>query len=119
MITCDKCRMENADDAQYCDECGTPLDSSEHPAAAPVVTSITTGQASTLSTLSIQGVGFDPTLAQNSVSLFLNGTALSTTLYTLSTGTATQLNITFLHATTQPLTGGVLSAVVTTRRLRS
>jgi len=37
MITCDKCRTENADDAQYCDECGTPLDSSEHPAAAPVV----------------------------------------------------------------------------------
>ncbi|HYX41610.1 MAG TPA: FHA domain-containing protein, partial [Pyrinomonadaceae bacterium] len=37
MITCDKCRMENTDDAQYCDECGTPLNGSEHPSAAPVV----------------------------------------------------------------------------------
>jgi hypothetical protein len=37
MITCDKCRTENADDAQYCDECGTPLGRFEQPSAAPVV----------------------------------------------------------------------------------
>lgn len=37
MITCDKCRMENTDDAQYCDECGTPLDHSQRPAGASVV----------------------------------------------------------------------------------
>ncbi len=37
MITCDKCRMENIDDAQYCDECGTPLDRRPRPSIAPVV----------------------------------------------------------------------------------
>jgi hypothetical protein len=37
MITCDKCRTENADDAQYCDECGAPLGRGQHPASSPVV----------------------------------------------------------------------------------
>lgn len=37
MIICDKCRMENADDAQYCDECGTPLNRSQRQAVAPLV----------------------------------------------------------------------------------
>jgi FHA domain/zinc-ribbon domain len=37
MVTCDKCRTENTDDAQYCDECGAPLSGSERPSPAPVV----------------------------------------------------------------------------------
>ena len=37
MITCDKCRTENADDAQYCDECGGPLGGSPRAVNAPVV----------------------------------------------------------------------------------
>jgi hypothetical protein len=37
MNTCDKCRTENADDAQYCDECGTALGSNARPAPPSVV----------------------------------------------------------------------------------
>jgi FHA domain len=37
MNTCDKCRTENAADAQYCDECGAPLGGNSRAASAPVV----------------------------------------------------------------------------------
>jgi len=37
MNTCDKCRTENADDAQYCDECGAPLGRGQRAASTPVV----------------------------------------------------------------------------------
>jgi FHA domain/zinc-ribbon domain len=37
MITCDKCRTENTDDAQYCDECGAPLSRGQRAAGAPLV----------------------------------------------------------------------------------
>src|SRR5919199_5050844 len=37
MNTCDKCRTENAADAQYCDECGAPLGRRTSAAGAPVV----------------------------------------------------------------------------------
>jgi len=37
MNTCDKCRTENADDAQYCDECGAALGGSARPAPPSVV----------------------------------------------------------------------------------
>jgi hypothetical protein len=33
MITCDKCQTVNTDDAQYCDECGTPLDRNRGPSS--------------------------------------------------------------------------------------
>ncbi|HEX8069120.1 MAG TPA: FHA domain-containing protein [Pyrinomonadaceae bacterium] len=37
MITCNKCQTVNTDDAQYCDECGAPLDRQRQAAAAPPV----------------------------------------------------------------------------------
>ncbi|HEX8180287.1 MAG TPA: FHA domain-containing protein [Pyrinomonadaceae bacterium] len=37
MNTCDKCRTENSEDAQYCDECGAPLDRVQRPTGKPVV----------------------------------------------------------------------------------
>ena len=37
MITCDKCRTENADDAQYCDECGAALGQGQRPVPSSVV----------------------------------------------------------------------------------
>ena len=37
MNTCHKCRTENVDEAQYCDECGAPLDGSQRAAGTPVV----------------------------------------------------------------------------------
>lgn len=40
MITCDKCRTENTDDAQYCDECGTPLRRSQRQSGTPLVAAL-------------------------------------------------------------------------------
>jgi pSer/pThr/pTyr-binding forkhead associated (FHA) protein len=33
MITCDRCKTENLDGSQYCDECGAPLRPNGHPGA--------------------------------------------------------------------------------------
>jgi len=36
MITCDRCKTENLDGSQYCDECGAPLRPNGRPAPGPV-----------------------------------------------------------------------------------
>src|ERR1044072_5519684 len=35
MITCDRCKTENLDGSQYCDECGVPLRPNGRPHPAP------------------------------------------------------------------------------------
>src|ERR1044072_7588872 len=35
MITCDRCKTENLDGSQYCDECGAPLRSNGRPSPVP------------------------------------------------------------------------------------
>ena len=35
MITCDRCKTENLDGSQYCDECGAPLRPNGRPASQP------------------------------------------------------------------------------------
>lgn len=35
MITCDRCKTENLDGSQYCDECGAPLRPNGRPSSAP------------------------------------------------------------------------------------
>jgi hypothetical protein len=35
MITCDRCKTENLDGSQYCDECGAPLRPNGRPASSP------------------------------------------------------------------------------------
>jgi pSer/pThr/pTyr-binding forkhead associated (FHA) protein len=36
MITCDRCKTENLDGSQYCDECGAPLRPNGRPSPNPV-----------------------------------------------------------------------------------
>jgi hypothetical protein len=73
----------------------------------PVVTATTTSLAANLTTLTIAGSGFDPTAANNTVSLS-NGA-----VGTVSDATPTSLTVTI---TTQPI-AGVLNATVTTNAI--
>jgi len=44
MITCDRCKTENLDGSQYCDECGAPLRPNGRPITGPKVHSNGDGQ---------------------------------------------------------------------------
>src|SRR5688500_15570813 len=37
MITCDRCKTENLDGSQYCDECGAPLRPNRRPSSRPTM----------------------------------------------------------------------------------
>src|SRR6185295_2055393 len=74
----------------------------------PVVTSSTAILPASSATMTINGFGFDPTAANNTV--VLDDGAVGT----VTTATATSLTVTF---STRPTTAGNLTAVVTTNSL--
>ncbi len=76
----------------------------------PVVTSSTSSLAANATTLTINGLGFDPVANRNTVS-FNNGAA-----GTVTAATATSLTVTL---STRPTTAGSLTAVVTTNSMSS
>ncbi len=76
----------------------------------PVVTSSTASLAANATTFTINGFGFDPTAANNTV-VFNDGA-----VGTVTAATATSLTVTF---STEPTTAGSLTAVVTTDNVSS
>ncbi len=74
-------------------------------AVTPVVTSATTAVAANASTITINGFGFDPVVANNSIS-FNNGA-----VGTITSASPTSLTVAF---STKPTSAGSLTAVVTT-----
>lgn len=74
MITCDRCKTENLDGSQYCDECGAPLRPNGRPAANPRPQSGTEGRnGNHVPTQSAR-----PEFAANRVSAGLSFSALRT-----------------------------------------
>ncbi len=76
----------------------------------PVVTSSTASLAANATTVTINGAGFDPTAAHNSVVLNDGSTG------TVTSATNTQLTVTF---GTKPTSAGTLTAIVTTNSVSS
>ncbi|HLM25213.1 MAG TPA: zinc ribbon domain-containing protein, partial [Pyrinomonadaceae bacterium] len=75
MITCDRCKTENLDGSQYCDECGAPLRPNGRPSA---VQQPPVNGAEGRNGNRAQSPGTHPEFAANRVSAGLNFSALRT-----------------------------------------